>query len=116
MKKKGLLIYHEANRNAELKNVSQLLSSILNKFGIDCDIETCSQFNSAEKLKDDVYDIVAGYHIDVQNELALSEAFKGRYLHFFDGVYAFNFATVTKKEELGGYLMYNISSVSPAVN
>lgn len=107
--KKVLLVYRGANRN-ELKTVSHILVAILRKFDIDCKVETCSLFRSKELLNKD-YDLIAGYHIDVQEEFALSKQFYGKYLHFFEKNYTFAFANVTKQENMGGFNMYKIASL-----
>ena len=110
-KKKVLLIYSESKRNSDLKLISKILDNILHTFNIECTIDTCTLFRAKEKL-DEGYDIVAGYHIDIQHELSLSDKFEGRYLHFFDNQYTFAFATVTKKKEMGGYNTYSVKPVS----
>lgn len=112
--KKVLLVYREASRN-ELNTLSNILVTQLQKLGINCEVETCSLFLSKEALYKG-YDFIAGYKIDIQHELSLSQAFQGKYLHFFVDKYTFAFANVTKKKELGGYNMYKVSSAPVYAN
>lgn len=108
--KKVLLVYNIATRK-ELNKISSLLSSQLQALGYPSEIETCSLvLLSTEKLKK--YDFLAGYKIDIQHELAISQAFDGRYLHFFENKYAFAFANVSKTEDMGGYNTYKVSAAT----
>ncbi len=109
--KKVLLLYSELyGQNLDLSVIADLLKNVLNEKSIECEIKVCNHL-IADKKKLEDYDIIAGYHLDVHQELLLSEKFVGRYLHFFDSHCEFKFSEVTKREEMGGYNTYLISQV-----
>lgn len=109
--KRVLLLYSELyHRNLDLSVIADLLKHVLNEKSIECEIKVCNHLLADEK-KFEEYDIIAGYHLDVQQELLLNEQFVGRYLHFFDSHCEFQFSQVTKREEMGGYTTYRISQV-----
>lgn len=107
--KKVLLVYNENNRE-KLGDMVKLLTHTLNKAGIDCTVETCTIFNAKDRLEE--YDMVAGYHIDIDAELSFCKRFTNKYLHFFDSYHCFTFVSVTKREEMGGYRTYSISPIA----
>lgn len=108
--KKVLLLYSEQFRNLDLSVIADLLRNVLNEKSIECEIKVCNHL-IADEAKFEEYDIIAGYHLDVYQELLLSEKFVGRYLHFFDSYCEFKFSEITKREEMGGYSTYRISQV-----
>ena len=101
--KKVLLIYNDFNRETKetLNRVSEILVDALKRAGIQDSLQ--------EKSKD--YDFLAGYHIETDISLYLSQHFPGRYVHFFDSYYMFALANVTKCEEICGCRTYKISPI-----
>ena len=111
--KKVLLIYNDFNRETKetLNRVSEILVDALKRAGIQdsLQIDTCKMTSCKEKSKD--YDFLAGYHIEPDISLYLSQHFPGRYVHFFDSYYMFALANVTKSEEICGCRTYKISPI-----
>ena len=111
--KKVLLIYNDFNRETKetLNRVSEILVDALKRAGIQdsLQIDTCKMTSCKEKSKD--YDFLAGYHIETDISLYLSQHFPGRYVHFFDSYYMFALANVTKCEEICGCRKYKISPI-----
>ena len=111
--KKVLLIYNDFNRETKetLSKLSNLLLNALEKACIqeDCHVDTCKMTSC--RAKSENYDMVAGYHIETDISLYLSQHFPGRYVHFFDSYYMFALANVTKCEEICGCRTYKISPI-----
>lgn len=74
--KKVLLLYSEQFRNLDLSVIADLLRNVLNEKSIECEIKVCNHL-IADEAKFEEYDIIAGYHLDVHQELLLSEKFVG---------------------------------------
>lgn len=107
---KVILIYDSRNSRNELDDIVNMLTQHA-LADVNCTVETCALFNAKENLEKE-YDMAAGYHISVEAELSLCQKFVNKYLHFFDSHHMFSFAHVTKREEMGGYNTYTISTVS----